>query len=47
MREILVTNDDGVHSEGIKTLTAALSHLGNVTIAAAFAEGPNSNSLRR
>ena len=34
MREILVTNDDGVHSEGIHELAAALAHLGEVTIVA-------------
>src|SRR5204863_9672319 len=38
MREILVTNDDGVHSDGIKTLAAALGHLGNVTIVAPMQE---------
>ena len=38
MREILVTNDDGVHSEGIKTLADALSHLGNITIVAPMQE---------
>src|SRR5918912_48539 len=38
MREILVTNDDGVHSEGIKVLGAALAHLGNVTIVAPMQE---------
>src|SRR5882672_7324944 len=38
MREILVTNDDGVHSEGIKILAEALLHLGNVTIVAPMQE---------
>src|SRR5215510_9629371 len=38
MREILVTNDDGVHSEGIKELAAALGHLGKVTIVAPMQE---------
>src|SRR6476619_7605422 len=38
MREILVTNDDGVHSEGIKDLAAALAHLGKVTIVAPMQE---------
>src|ERR1044072_1385495 len=38
MREILVTNDDGVHSEGIKELAAALGHLGNVTTVAPMQE---------
>ena len=38
MREILVTNDDGVHSEGIKELAAALAHLGKVTIVAPMQE---------
>ena len=34
MPRILVTNDDGVHSEGIHTLAAALAPLGDVTIVA-------------
>jgi len=34
MRRILVTNDDGVHSEGIRVLAEALGHLGSVTIVA-------------
>jgi 5'-nucleotidase len=38
MGEILVTNDDGVHSEGIKELAAALAHLGKVTIVAPMQE---------
>jgi 5'-nucleotidase len=38
MREILVTNDDGVHSDGIKTLAEALGHLGNITIVAPMQE---------
>src|ERR1041385_113627 len=38
MPEILVTNDDGVHSDGIKALAAALNHLGNVTIVAPMQE---------
>jgi 5'/3'-nucleotidase len=38
MREILVTNDDGVHSEGIKELAAALAHLGKVTTVAPMQE---------
>ena len=38
MCEILVTNDDGVHSEGIKELAAALAHLGKVTIVAPMQE---------
>src|SRR6188474_2488606 len=38
MREILVTNDDGVHSEGIKELAAALAHLGKVTVVAPMQE---------
>src|ERR671924_448450 len=33
MRRILVTNDDGVHSEGIRALADALAHLGGVNIA--------------
>src|SRR5436190_22794995 len=38
MHDILVTNDDGVHSEGIKTLAAALGQLGNITIVAPMQE---------
>ena len=38
MPEILVTNDDGVHSDGIKALAAALAHLGNVTVVAPMQE---------
>jgi 5'-nucleotidase len=38
MRRILVTNDDGVHSEGIKELAAALAHLGKVTVVAPMQE---------
>lgn len=34
MPRILITNDDGVHSEGIKALTEALGPLGEVTIVA-------------
>ncbi len=34
MGRILVTNDDGVHSEGIRALAAALEPLGTVTIVA-------------
>jgi 5'-nucleotidase len=34
MTRILVTNDDGVHSDGIHALAAALHHLGEVTIVA-------------
>ena len=34
MRRILVTNDDGVHSEGIAALASALAHLGDVTVVA-------------
>ncbi len=34
MAEILVTNDDGVHSEGIISLATALSSLGRVTTVA-------------
>lgn len=34
MREILVTNDDGVHSEGIQALASALSAVGRVTMVA-------------
>jgi 5'-nucleotidase len=38
MKTILVTNDDGVHSEGIKALAAALAHLGDVTVVAPMQE---------
>ena len=38
MRRILVTNDDGVHSEGIKALADALRHLGEVTVVAPIQE---------
>ena len=38
MPRILVTNDDGVHSEGIHILAAALSPLGEVTIVAPIQE---------
>jgi 5'-nucleotidase len=34
MKRILVTNDDGVHSDGIHILAAALAPLGEVTIVA-------------
>jgi 5'-nucleotidase len=38
MKRILVTNDDGVHSEGIKVLAEALKGLGEVTVVAPLAE---------
>jgi 5'-nucleotidase len=38
MPRILVTNDDGVHSEGIKALFDALKHLGDVTVVAPIQE---------
>jgi 5'-nucleotidase len=38
MPRILVTNDDGVHSEGIKTLADALRPLGEVTVVAPIQE---------
>ena len=38
MRRILVVNDDGVHSEGIKALADALRHLGEVTVVAPIQE---------
>src|SRR6478672_12358121 len=38
MTRILVTNDDGVHSDGIHALAAALHHLGEVTIVAPHIE---------
>ncbi len=34
MPRILVTNDDGVHADGIRTLAAALKRLGDVTVIA-------------
>ena len=34
MKRILVTNDDGVHSEGIKALADAMKTLGEVTVVA-------------
>ncbi|MBI1874241.1 MAG: 5'/3'-nucleotidase SurE [Acidobacteria bacterium] len=38
MRRILVTNDDGVLSEGLKALAAALAPLGEITIVAPVKE---------
>lgn len=38
MLRILVTNDDGVQSEGIVALAAALAHLGEVTVVAPVQE---------
>lgn len=38
MKRILVTNDDGVHSEGIRALAGALAALGEVTIVAPAGE---------
>src|SRR6266511_614041 len=38
MPKILVTNDDGVHSEGIKALAEALKPLGDVTVVAPIQE---------
>jgi 5'/3'-nucleotidase len=38
MPRILVTNDDGVHSEGIKTLADALRPLGDITVVAPIQE---------
>jgi len=38
MKTILVTNDDGVLSEGIRILADALKHLGDVTIVAPMQE---------
>jgi 5'-nucleotidase len=38
MRRILVTNDDGVHSEGLIALAAALAPLGEITVVAPHAE---------
>ena len=38
MPQILVTNDDGVHSEGIRALADAVAHLGEITIVAPIQE---------
>src|SRR5688572_14801612 len=38
MKRILVTNDDGVHSEGIRALADALKHLGDITVVAPIQE---------
>ena len=38
MPRILVTNDDGVHSEGIKLLAEAIARLGDVTVVAPIQE---------
>ena len=38
MKRILVTNDDGVHSEGITALADAMKTLGDVTVVAPLAE---------
>ena len=38
MRRILVTNDDGIHSEGIHALADALRALGDVTVVAPLTE---------
>lgn len=38
MKRILVTNDDGVHSEGIKALADAMRPLGEVTVVAPLTE---------
>ena len=38
MARILVTNDDGVHSPGIRALAEALAPLGEVTIVAPIQE---------
>ena len=38
MRRILVTNDDGIHSAGIRALAEALTPLGEVTVVAPLTE---------
>src|ERR687889_506189 len=38
MKRILVTNDDGVHSEGIRALADALKHLGDIIVVAPIQE---------
>jgi 5'-nucleotidase len=50
MIRILVTNDDGVHSDGLKALAAALKPLGEVTVVAPLHEASavgHSLTLRR
>jgi 5'-nucleotidase len=38
MRRILVTNDDGVHADGLRVLTEALAPLGEITVVAPIQE---------
>ena len=38
MPRILITNDDGVNAEGIKALTDAVAHLGDITVVAPIQE---------
>ena len=38
MPRILVTNDDGVHADGIRVLADAVAHLGDVTVVAPIQE---------
>src|ERR687897_2508470 len=38
MRRILITNDDGVHSEGIRALADALAPFGDITVVAPIQE---------
>jgi 5'-nucleotidase len=38
MPRILVTNDDGVHAEGIRALAEAIAHLGDITVVAPIQE---------
>ena len=40
-KRILVTNDDGVRSEGLHTLADALRTLGDVTVVAPHIEAPS------
>jgi 5'-nucleotidase len=38
MAHILITNDDGIHAEGLRALTAAVSDLGTVSVVAPHTE---------
>ena len=38
--EILISNDDGVYADGIKSLKDALSDIANVTVVAPLESGP-------
>ena len=47
MKRILVTNDDGVRSEGIHALALALTHLGEVTVVGPQTEASAIGHARR